>query len=102
MAHEASLPGKPDFVFSRLHLALFVHGCFWHQHKNCRRSNLPKSNIEYWSWKLDRNLRRDKKVLRKLRELGWKTAVIWECQTRDTAKLKALLNSKLKRACSSH
>jgi DNA mismatch endonuclease, patch repair protein len=85
--HASQLPGKPDLVFPSLRKAIFVHGCFWHNHSRpgCKIARLPKSNSEYWLDKLQRNVARD--VLRRaeLRKAGWKTLVIWECQTRSIA-----------------
>src|SRR5206468_3267004 len=66
------LPGSPDLVFPRLRFALFVHGCFWHRHPNCRLATMPKSNIAFWQAKFDRNVERDREVARRLRSAGWK------------------------------
>lgn len=88
--HRADLPGKPDLVFSRWQTALFVNGCFWHSH-HCERARLPKSNVEYWTKKLQRNAQRDKATLRLLRKSGWRCVVIWECQAKDPAKLSRIL-----------
>lgn len=76
--HQADLPGNPDLVFSRHRIALFVHGCFWHWH-GCKRSRMPKSNVEYWTAKIDRNVNRDRRTHCELERLGWKCRVIWEC-----------------------
>lgn len=81
--NAASLPGKPDFVLKSSRLVVFVHGCFWHSHAGCKNAVVPTSNIEYWSWKLARNRRRDRRVRQAIRKLGWRTAVIWECKLRD-------------------
>jgi DNA mismatch endonuclease, patch repair protein len=80
--HPKTLPGKPDIVMPRLKLALFIHGCFWHGHARCKRALRPVTNTDFWNRKLDSNIRRDKIVRKKLRDLGWRTKVIWECQTR--------------------
>jgi DNA mismatch endonuclease (patch repair protein) len=82
--NAANLPGKPDFVLKSSRLVVFIHGCFWHSHAGCKNAAAPTSNIEYWSGKLARNRRRDRQVLRAIRKLGWRTAVIWECKLRDT------------------
>lgn len=77
----ADLPGKPDFVFVRAKAAIFVHGCFWHRH-TCRSGRtLPVKNQDYWLAKLERNRRRDRRVRRELRALGYRVLVIWGCQT---------------------
>lgn len=81
--HAADLPGRPDFVLPASRLALFVHGCFWHAHGGCKNAALPSSNIDYWSRKIDRNRKRDRRVRDALRKAGWRTAVIWECKLRD-------------------
>ena len=79
--HCRDLPGVPDLVFPRLRRVLFVHGCFWHQHEGCKRSNVPKSRLEYWSPKLARNVRRHIVHVAALERLGWNVSVIWECET---------------------
>jgi DNA mismatch endonuclease (patch repair protein) len=81
--HTAQLPGRPDFILRSCHLALFVHGCFWHAHKGCRHATLPASNTDYWNPKIDRNRKRDRRVREALRGLGWRTAVVWECKLRE-------------------
>lgn len=81
--HRNDLPGKPDLVFPGRRLCLFVHGCFWHQHPNCKYAYKPKSRPEFWLPKLQRNVTRDEVVLRELAHLGWSVAVVWECQTKN-------------------
>lgn len=78
--HRKSLPGTPDLVFPRHRIALFVHGCFWHQHEGCRLANRPRSNLAYWEPKLRRNAERDAWAQAELERLGWSVVVIWECQ----------------------
>ncbi len=87
--HRRDLPGKPDLVFGPRRKVIFVHGCFWHMHPkaNCRDARPPKSNTGYWTPKLARNIARDKQRATKLRRAGWRVLVIWECETKDTAKL---------------
>ncbi len=77
--HRSDLPGKPDMVFPRYRVALFVHGCFWHRH-GCKRTTMPSTSTEFWSKKFCRTLERDQRALRELEEVGWSTIVIWECQ----------------------
>lgn len=90
--HSRNLPGKPDLVFPRRRKVVFVHGCFWHQHRNCKVSRIPKSNTEYWIPKLERNKERDLEIKTALRKLHWKCLVVWECQTENIDGLsKALL-----------
>ncbi|MGA2183508.1 MAG: DNA mismatch endonuclease Vsr [Bryobacteraceae bacterium] len=85
--HVARLPGKPDLVFSRLQRVIEVRGCFWHQHEGCIDSHVPKTRREYWGPKLKRNQRRDEENRLKLRKLGWRLCVVWECEAKDTGKL---------------
>lgn len=93
--HSQSLPGKPDLVFPSRKLAIFVHGCFWHRHEGCKRSNLPKSNIDYWNAKLERNRLRDHRVQQELRDQGWGVEVVWECETRDLNELSQMLKERI-------
>lgn len=83
-----SLPGKPDIVLPKYRMVIFVHGCFWHQHKGCKRAERPTSNREFWDDKLDKTITRDRKSLELLREIGWKVIVIWECELKDANKIK--------------
>lgn len=74
------LPGKPDLVFRRHRVALFVHGCFWHRHEGCKVANMPKSNTLFWQEKFDRNVARDARAQRELEKMGWKVEILWECE----------------------
>jgi DNA mismatch endonuclease, patch repair protein len=78
--HVRALPGKPDFVLPEDHVAIFVHGCFWHQHTGCDRAARPQSNKAFWNRKLDRNIARDRAHARTLRSLGWRVMTVWECR----------------------
>jgi DNA mismatch endonuclease (patch repair protein) len=84
---DYALPGKPDIVLPKYKGAIYVHGCFWHQHKTCRGNRVPKSKVEYWKPKLERNVQRDKKCLREIKRLGWHPYVVWECQLKDKESL---------------
>ena len=77
--HVASLPGKPDIVVANEKKIIEVCGCFWHQHKGCIDSHIPKTRRAYWRSKLSANCKRDQTNLRRLRRLGWKVLRIWEC-----------------------
>jgi DNA mismatch endonuclease (patch repair protein) len=90
-AYDSHLPGKPDIVIKNSKLALFVHGCFWHQHKGCKRNFTPKSNQLYWIPKLARNVERFSEVRKSLAKAGWRSKVIWECQTKDRIRLIKLI-----------
>ncbi len=85
--HNTKLPGKPDIVISRIKTILFVNGCFWHQHKGCKRRAIPKANTEYWSKKLKRNVEKQKEDIKLLKKDGWKVYIIWECETKDENRL---------------
>lgn len=89
--HRKDIPGKPDLVFPRRRKAIFIHGCFWHQHPGCREGRPPKSNADYWLPKLERNIERDKVVLGQLISMGWDVLVIWECDTMNTKALRETL-----------
>lgn len=78
--HRSDLPGKPDLVFPSRHVALFVHGCFWHGHDCLHGRRLPVTNAEYWRDKIRRNIERDARVQEELTGLGWRSAVVWECE----------------------
>ena len=91
--HKKDLPGKPDIVLASMHKVVFVHGCFWHQHKICREGRIPKLRPEYWIPKLQRNCDRDTQHRRNLRKLGWQSLVVWECEIERAT----LLERKLER-----
>jgi DNA mismatch endonuclease (patch repair protein) len=78
--HDKTLPGKPDLVFRRAKLAVFVHGCFWHRHQGCSFTRMPKSNVHFWQTKFDGNIERDAKVIAALKALGWHAEIVWECE----------------------
>ena len=81
--HAKDLPGKPDISNKSKGFAIFVNGCFWHQHEGCKRANTPKSNKEYWVPKLERNVKRQKDNIKSLIEMGMKPHIIWECEVKD-------------------
>lgn len=85
------LAGKPDLVFPGRRACIFVHGCFWHGHDCKRGARAPKDNADYWRAKIARNVARDARTLEALRAGGWRTLVIWECETKDAAALSARL-----------
>ncbi len=78
--HDKTLPGTPDLSFRGRRRVIFVHGCFWHQHRGCPLARLPKSNLAYWLPKLRRNRVRDATDKRAIRRLGWDYMVVWECE----------------------
>ena len=89
--HRSDLPGSPDLLFPGRRVALFVHGCFWHRHKNFSVATTPKTNTEFWIRKFERNIERDLENSRKLEESGWKVLVIWECETKTQGSIEAFL-----------
>ncbi len=89
---QKNLPGKPDIVLKKYKTVIFVHGCFWHGHENCKKSRLPKSNTQFWKDKIERNKQRFENVSRHLKKQGWKIIVIWECETKKREKLLSLLS----------
>jgi DNA mismatch endonuclease (patch repair protein) len=95
--HVASLPGKPDLVLPRLKKIIEVRGCFWHQHQKCIDSHIPKSRLEYWRPKLERNQRRDVENLRALKSLGFKVLIVWECEAESDRRLASRLKRFLYR-----
>jgi DNA mismatch endonuclease (patch repair protein) len=91
--YRNDLPGTPDIVLPMHKLAIFVHGCFWHQHAGCRLSKRPSSNRVYWEGKLDENVLRDRKKEDELSRQGWRVAVVWGCETKNADALKERLAS---------
>lgn len=87
--HRKDLPGKPDLAFIGRKKAIFVHGCFWHQHPDphCSDSRLPKTRSEYWLPKLNRNVQRDAEHIAALEASGWNVLVVWDCETNNLALL---------------
>lgn len=75
-----NLPGKPDIVLRKHNSIIFVHGCFWHLHSQCRDGTIPKSRTKYWKDKLLNNKKRDAKNIRELKQKGWKVLRLWECE----------------------
>lgn len=92
--HAKDLPGKPDLVFPKYGVVIFVHGCFWHRHSGCRYSTTPSSNQNFWMQKFDDNVRRDREAIKKLKKAGWRVLVIWECDMTD--KTLEMLLRKIK------
>lgn len=78
--HQKDLPGKPDIVLPKYETAIFVHGCFWHYHKDCREGRIPSTNSKFWKEKLQRNISKDEENIKALRKEKWKVHVVWECE----------------------
>lgn len=93
--HRKDLPGKPDIVLRKYNTVVFVHGCFWHRHKNCKIASTPKSNVEFWQAKFDRNVSNDRKHTRQLRKMGWHVLTVWECELKKPERVLAKLQRNL-------
>lgn len=78
--HRKDLPGKPDIVLTKYQTIIFVHGCFWHYHKDCREGRIPSTNTNFWKTKLLKNIEKDERNIKVLQEMGWKVIVVWECE----------------------
>ena len=89
--YAPEIPGRPDIVFRPRRKVIFVHGCFWHQHRGRRLARRPKSRPDYWPAKLDRNVERDAQVRQRMAETGWEVLVVWECETADQVALRERL-----------
>jgi DNA mismatch endonuclease (patch repair protein) len=86
--HIKELPGCPDIVFPRRQKVIFVHGCFWHSHRKCKKATIPKSNVSFWTEKLLRNKERDATNRRMLKKLGWQVLTIWQCDLKRLENLQ--------------
>lgn len=93
--HQANLPGKPDLVFASRRAVIFVHGCFWHRHQNCRYATTPKTRVAFWKAKFKRNVERDAETLNALNKLGWRALVIWQCEFSDCPILEMKIRNFL-------
>lgn len=93
--HRKNLPGSPDIVLPRHRKIVFVHGCFWHGHNECKRATRPVNNADTWAAKIEGNRRRDQRNLDALRALGWDVLVVWECELRDATFLEKRLRTFL-------
>jgi DNA mismatch endonuclease, patch repair protein len=96
--NKRDLPGKPDIVLSKYKTAIFVHGCFWHFHQECREGRIPSSNSKFWKKKLFRNIERDEQNQMRLVEKGWKVIVVWECELEgNLEKIVGIVVRRLRR-----
>ena len=89
--HRKDLPGRPDIVLPKHRTVVFVHGCFWHRHENCRHTTTPKTRQEFWQTKFAANIERDRRNQTDLQQLGWRVIVIWECELRQHSDLETRL-----------
>ncbi len=88
--HEEHLPGRPDLVFWGRRKVIFVHGCFWHRHSDpsCKLARLPKTKLDFWQPKLEKNRERDLRILGELEGLGWRFLIVWECELGQKEQLE--------------
>lgn len=93
--HKTDLPGKPDITFPKLKKIILVHGCYWHRHSGCKKSYIPKSNIDFWQKKFFTNMVRDQETVKKLESAGWEVLIIWECETKNLENLSTTIKSFL-------
>ena len=93
--HSKGLPGKPDLVFSRRNKIIFVNGCFWHGHEDCKYGRLPKSRQEFWQAKIERNRTRDKNDIATLIAGGWQVLVVWQCELKSLDVLSGKIHDFL-------
>ena len=89
--HNKSLPGKPDISNKKKKIAIFINGCFWHSHKDCKYAVIPKTRTEWWKKKLDDNKKRDQRNLKKLKSMKWNILVLWECEIKNKKFEKKIL-----------
>lgn len=90
--HCKTLPGTPDLVFHGRKKIIFVNGCFWHGHSDCRYGRLPKSRIAFWQAKIDRNRERDAENIAKLQTTGWRVLTVWGCELKEIETMMSKLN----------
>ena len=86
--HGKDLPGSPDIVLPKYKTVIFVHGCFWHRHENCKYATTPKTREEFWNNKFRSNVERDLKIQENIKNIEWRSVVIWECETKDIENLR--------------
>ncbi len=89
--HRGGMPGKPDIVLPKYQTVIFVHGCFWHGHDNCKKSRIPNTNSSFWQTKILTNKCHDQKTLRDLEKKGWRIALVWECALSNTTMINNMI-----------
>lgn len=99
--HAKNMVGRPDLVFPKYRAVVFVHGCFWHQHKGCRYATTPATRPEFWRLKFQGNLARDRNVEAELLDAGWRVATVWECALKRRQQVEATSNQLAQWLCSS-
>ena len=91
--HRKDLPGSPDIVLPKYKTVIFVHGCFWHRHENCKYASTPKTRREFWENKFKSNVKRDKEIQEKIKNLDWRSVVIWECEIKNKISIERKLRN---------
>ncbi len=94
--HDKTLPGKPDLVLPKYRTVIFIHGCFWHGHENCKYYVVPKTKTDWWLAKINGNILNDTKAAKALKKDGWKIITIWECDLKPKKVEKTLLRLEKK------
>jgi len=84
--NASNVPGHPDIWMKKYNTAVFVHGCFWHRHKNCKYATTPKTNVEFWNEKFRKNVERDNRVKEELENSGIRALIVWECTVKQMKK----------------
>jgi DNA mismatch endonuclease (patch repair protein) len=84
--NDKRLPGSPDIVLPKYRIAIFVHGCFWHGHRGCKASRLPKTRNKTWTDKISQNIKRDRRFIRQLKKIGWNVIIVWGCELKNKDK----------------
>ena len=85
-----TLPGKPDIVLPKYHTVIFVHGCFWHGHQNCKYFKIPQTRTQWWTDKINTNKANDRRAIKALKKDGWKVIIVWGCKLRSSFSEKTL------------
>lgn len=90
--HRGDLPGRPDIVLPGRKCVIFVHGCFWHRHPGCPFTRIPKSRVDFWEKKFLENVERDIRAQTALKDAGWRTFIVWECETKSPDSLQRFVS----------
>lgn len=88
--HDENLPGKPDLVLKKYNTVIFIHGCFWHKHRDCKYFVPPKTRTQWWLDKINKNVKNDSLSYEKLKEAGWNIIIVWECELKPKKREESL------------
>ena len=89
--HRKDLPGSPDIFLPKFKTVIFVHGCFWHRHENCKYSSTPKTRVQFWEKKFNSNILRDLENQKKIKDIGLRSIIVWECELKNKIELEKKL-----------